>query len=123
MNIYLAESFDEKKILNSSSPKILRMHYFRSVSKEDLLKVWSVALKENGAGEDLKTSLEEFNKALIDVKEGTEITYLFNPDFLEIRNPDKTIKIEKAVFAKIVLSTWIGPKPPTTKLKNGLLGK
>ena len=122
--LYLVEkTSDESKILNSNSLKILKMHYFRSISKEDLVKVWEVALKENGAGPADKSSVEQFNKAVINVKDGTEISYLFSPNYLEIRNPDSTVKIERVGFAKILLSTWIGPNPPTSALKKGLLGK
>lgn len=115
----------ETEILDSDSARIIKMNYFRDISKDDLVKVWDIALAENcpGSCEPFKKAFEEFTAAVIEVKKGTEIIYLFTPEALEIRNPGATVKIEKAGFAKIVLATWIGPKPPTQKLKKALLGK
>ena len=113
------------KVLDAKTIKLLKIHYFTSISKEDLKKVWAVALLENcqDACAQFRTAFSEFDSATTDVKNGTEITYYFDPHFVEVRNSANTIKILKDGFDKVLLSTWIGPKPPTEKVKNGLLGK
>ncbi len=113
------------EILDSKTDKMIRMHYFREISKKDLEKVWLIALKENCKKdcETFEKAFSQFTDAVIEVKPGTEITYIFNSDYLIVKNPEKAIKIEKSQLAEIVLSTWIGEKPPTSSLKRSLLGK
>jgi hypothetical protein len=113
------------EILLQKSPKLIRMHYFRDIKKSDLIKVWNYVLNEECKPDCLsfQTAFKEFESSIVDIKEGTEISYYFDTQFVEVRNPDRTVRIEKENFDKVLLSTWIGKNPPTEKLKNGLLGK
>ncbi len=131
VDVYVAGLYTAEKskisdeILKLKTPKLMRMHYFRDVSKSDMIKVWKLSLNEacKPKCEEYQKAFKDFEESIIDVKEGTEISFYFDSQFVEVRNPDKTFKIIKENFDQLLLSTWIGNNPPTEKLKNGLLGK
>jgi hypothetical protein len=59
------------------------------------------------------------------MKKGEQMVVTYVPGTgttLAIRGKDK-VTIPGLPFAQAVFSVWFGPKPPTSDLKNGMLGK
>lgn len=123
--LYATEkSKDADQIINSSQPKIIKMHYFEKIGKEDFRKAWEYSFKQNCPKcEAFQPAITEFLDHLREVQNGTKVTYYFDPKYVEIRYSDKTLRVTKDNFAGIALATWIGKYPPTESLKEGLLGK
>lgn len=103
----------------------MKMHYFRDVGQGDARKVWKKSFESYCPPpcEKFKDSIEKFNSFVTDIKKGSEVTYLFTDNSVEIRTAAGSQKVEQPEFPKMVLATWIGKTPPTEKLKKGLLGQ
>ena len=118
------KSTNFKEILDSQTPKVLKMYYQRDLKQDDLKKVWMHSLNEvcRPKCDEFKEAINEFSKFVTDIKAGSESVYFFDRDTVEITENKKTLKISKSGFPRMLLSTWIGENPPTESLKKGLLG-
>jgi hypothetical protein len=72
----------------------------------------------------VKTDIERMLGALEPVKEGDQMVFTYVPGegtTLAINGKEK-LTIASPAFGPVLLSVWLGPKPPNADLKKGMLG-
>jgi hypothetical protein len=125
--LYLeAPSKDADAILASDQPKAIRMHFLRDLTKAQLVEAFQEGFEAN-AGEKAVTQKAKFDQMLAlvpDVKEGDTMTFMYVPGKgTTLQAGDKELGMfEGKDFADVVFSIWLGPKPPSEALKEGMLG-
>lgn len=104
------------------------MKMMRDVDGEKLRGAWTEGFANNNAPGDmpkLKARIERFNALFPDTEEGDLIEVDLNGASGVTVSIDGKPRgsVEGEDFAKAVLRIWLGPKPPSDDLKNGMLGK
>jgi hypothetical protein len=116
---------DAQAILASPQIKHVDLKFVRDVSAKDIREAWMNSAK-NSCAPDCGTVLPKFEKlngTMEDIKKGEMLSFSFLPGKTEIEVKGKLgIVIEGADFSRVMLSAWIGPNPPNTGLKEGMLG-
>ncbi len=132
IDIYVAGLYLEQKsqdpntIINSAGPKRLVLKFVHHAEKEKLTEAVKEGFENNGrSSKDLMTKINQFNSYLVEMKEGQEMHFDFLADGSTEVFVNKKHKgsIEGENFSQGLLAIWLGPKPPNTDLKQGLLGK
>ena len=117
---------DPQKIIASKSEKSIEMEYiYKNISQDDMVNGWKVSFKDNCHDcRKIQTIINEFYVSVGEKKSGNRITYQFGPFGVKVIENGKTVfESTSQSFAKVLLSTWIGAKPATKKLKKALMGK
>lgn len=124
--LYLtSKSQDPNAILQSSDPKVLKLFFKRDVSVSDIREAWKEGFQKNCQPlcEKANPDLNKLNSWMKDLKEGDQIQMTFLKSGLELQIGDEpTQSLTSSEISKIMLSIWLGPKPPNESLKTGLLG-
>jgi hypothetical protein len=127
--LYLEEQSDRPEtILDSDQVKHLRMHFvYKKVATKKLTDAWSEGLEANQPGRtaEFESSLARLNGWMEEMKAGDEMAFTSIPGSgirVEVKGQQKGV-IEDDAFAKAFWSIFLGEKPPTEKLKKGLLGQ
>jgi hypothetical protein len=129
--IYVAGLYLEKydsdadTILRSRERKLLDIRFLRDVDAENARKAWRDGFEQN-----CKTpcslnplDVQRFLAAIPSVHKGDETALLFTSRGVEVKfNGQPRGDIADPHFAETMLATFIGPEPPTTRLKRELLG-
>ena len=120
----LTHNSDE--ILKSPQLKRVQMQFLRDVDSLKIRETWQENMERNCGSkcESLKSQIAKlltfFDK---DVKKGDTMTFTFLPGKTEVHvGPELKGSIEGTDFATVALMSWIGPNPPNSSLKEGLLG-
>lgn len=122
------KSKDPAAILQSDSVKRLVLHFvYSEVSKAQMAEAWAEGFSNNlpDKGTSLKPQIDQFLAAAETMKKGEEMMVTYVPGTgttLSIRGQDK-LTAPGAEFGRAVFGIWLGPKPPSGGLKDGLLGK
>jgi hypothetical protein len=134
IDVYVAGLYLESKsgaaeqILESDQAKHIRMHFvYKKVAAKKLIGAWNDGIKNNAGAsmDELKSGLDQLNSWMVDLVKGDEMLFSSTPGkglTVEVKGENKGV-IEDAAFAKAFWSIFIGEKPPTGKLKQGLLGE
>ncbi len=124
--LYLeAASKDEKAILASPQVKHVEMKFVRDVGAKDIREAWSKSEKNNCGADcaSVRPKFEKLNAAMEDMKNGDTMSFSFLPGKTEVFVKGKpAVTLEGSEFARVMLSSWIGPTPPNEGLKKGMLG-
>lgn len=115
----------EATVLESAGGKVLHMHFFRDVGREDTVKVWDHYFAENCPAPCVlpQASIAAFKALVPETRAGDTQTYLFRAEGVEFLANGRTLgKVFGADFARLLLSTYIGRYPPTPELRAALLG-
>jgi hypothetical protein len=129
--IYVAGLYLERRtdnsdaILQSPDRKLLSIRFLRDVDAEHGRQAWRDGLQSNCTAPcSLDPSgVERFLGEIPAVHKGDESTLLFTPRGVEITLNRRPIgNIADPHFAQVMLATFIGPAPPTPRLKRELLG-
>lgn len=128
--VYVAGLYVEQKnadgaaIYNADAPKRIVLHFVRDVSntqiKEAIVDGFDPAAKQA-----LKAEIERFTSAFESFAVGDEMTITYLPGSgtqLNVKGQDK-LTIPGFPFARALFAIWLGDNPPSSSLKNGLLGK
>jgi hypothetical protein len=125
---YLEEkSGDAQKILDSDQAKLIRMHFvYKKVGAKKLVGAWNDGIKNNAASQmsQLKSGLDQLNSWMVDLVKGDEMVLTSIPGqglSVEVKGEKKGV-IEDEAFSKAFWAIYLGEKPPTDRLKQGLLG-
>ena len=131
VNVYVAGlylehlSHDAGAILHSPEKKLILVRFVRDVDAEKARDAWREGFEGNCrppchlAPGDVARFLE----AVPTMHAGDVSTLAFTPAGLEIATNGRSMgTITDPNFAHAVLATFIGPEPPTERLKSGLLG-
>lgn len=126
--LYLEEkSQDADEILAADRARRLSMQFVRSVGKEDQVKHWSEGFEKNSGADlpALKDRIKTLGSWMVDVSSGDTLALTYLPEkgtTVEIKG--KTVgTIPGADFGRAVFALWLGPSPPNSGLKDGLLGR
>ena len=126
--LYLEQkSSDPSSILKADSPKRIVMHFVRSVSKNQIVDAFNESFENNtpDAKQTMKAEIDQFLGALDSLNDGNEMlfTYLPGTGTTVAINGKEKLTITSPAFAPVLFSVWLGPKPPSSDLKAGLLGQ
>ncbi len=123
--LYLEKKSDQAdEILKSIGPKVIRLFPLYNISINDSIKGWKVAFEGNCENQCqiLDLEIQRFLKSLPEFKKKDEYLYTFtNRGVTYTLNGKEVFKSESPEFSKLLLSTWIGKKPPTEEARRGLL--
>jgi Chalcone isomerase-like len=124
--LYLEKkSADAAAIIQSDTTKRVVLQFvYGEVTRDQMVESFTEGFKGNAPGA-VTSQVDQFLAALEAMKKGEQLVVTYVPGTgttLTIRGRDK-LTIAGLPFARAVFSVWLGPKPPTSDLKNGLLGK
>jgi len=134
MDIYIGALYLEsrqsvaKTILNDTGAVSILMHFLHSeVSKDKITSGWTEGLEKNtppATMQALEPRLVIFNKLFRTVRKGDVIRIDYLPDNgTQVRiNGEWRGTVEGNDFFRAILSIWLGDKPVTKSLRNGMLG-
>lgn len=131
IKVYVGGLYVEKKtndataIIQSDAAKRVVLHFvYGEVTREQMVEAFDEGFKGNAPNAP-KAEVKQFLAAIETMKKGEELVVTYVPatgTTLSLRGKDK-LTIPGLTFAQAVFSVWFGPKPPTSDLKNGMLGK
>ena len=125
IGLYLeTKSFDSNAIIASDEHKRIRMVFVRDVSAKDLRDGWTTGFGDNyrDVG-SIQQEIATFNASMRDVKSGDNIVVDISGDTTKIVINDTLVdSVQGKTFQQALLGIWLGPKPPSSLLKEGLLG-
>jgi hypothetical protein len=126
--LYLQQkSTDANGILKSETPKQIVLKFLHSASKEQMTDAFKDGFGDNAAGANatIKGEIDRLVAGLDSVNVGDQMEFTFDPGrgtTLSI-NGKNQVTIVDAAFAPVLLSVWLGAKPPNADLKKGMLGQ
>jgi Chalcone isomerase-like len=113
------------RILQSDDMKLLDIHFIHDVSQEKAKQAWRDGFSNNCQSPcRLPTdAVDRFLAAVPAMRKGDRFSFLFSARGTDItENGQSFAHIDDRSFAKLILKTFIGPHPPTDRLKQELLG-
>jgi hypothetical protein len=131
IRIYIAGLYLERRndnpdaILHSPEMKLLDIRFLRDVDAEDARKAWQESFEQNCKAPCYLDRGDEqrFLTAVPSVHRGDESTLLFTSKGVHVTFNGRPMgDILDPHFAELMLTTFIGPVPPTPRLKRELLG-
>lgn len=126
--LYLEQkSSDASAILKADTPKQVVMKFVHSVSKSQMSDAFQEGFNDNSpeAAKTLKPDIDRLLAAIEPLKVGDQMAFTYLPGTgttMAINGQDK-LTIAGPAFGQLILSLWLGPKPPNSDLKKGLLGQ
>jgi len=126
--LYLPQkSSDADAIIAGAAPDRILMHMIYEVSKEQFSDAWEEGFKDNNPQDydALHDSIQQFIAYFGDSKKDDVITIDYVPAQGTQISWNGTFRgnIPGEAFHKALMRLFLGPKPPTTDLKDGMLGK
>jgi hypothetical protein len=126
--LYLAQrSSNAESILNSPEPKVLEIRFLRDVDAEEAHKSWRNGFANNCRAPECSVDqrdVDEFISRVPAVHAGDESQIVFTSRGARLTlNGQLMGNIADAHFAQVLLRTFLGPAPPTARLKRELLGQ
>lgn len=126
--LYLEQkSSDPAAIIKADAPKQIVMKFVHGASKSQMSDAFQESFNNNSpdAAKTLKPDIDRLLNALDAVKDGDQMVFTYVPGTgttMAINGQDK-LTIAGAAFGQLVMSVWLGPKPPNADLKKGMLGQ
>lgn len=124
--LYLTRpSRDADQILRSDDVKILEIRFLHDVTAEQGRKAWRDGFDQNCSAPCPIASrdIERFLAAVPAMSRGDSFTLEFTAGRVEVTANRRHIgTIADPQFARLILATFIGPRPATQRLKSELLG-
>jgi hypothetical protein len=124
--LYLSHrSSNAQQILNSKEPKVVRLTFLRDVSSDQVRDAWKDDFKKNCAPNcaALQPVFDQLVSKIPEAKKGDVFVYVFTPKGINIiRNGNEVDGANNPELAKAILSFWLGKEPPSTELKQAMLG-
>ena len=126
--LYLPQkSSDPAAILKPDVPKRIVMHFVRSVGKGDITEGFAESFENHSpdTAKTLKPEIDRLFAAIDSVKDGDELVFSYQPGvgISFAMGGNEKLTISNPAFAEMLFSVWLGPKPPNSGLKKGLLGQ
>lgn len=132
VNVYVgalyttSASHDPGPLIDPGTPAELILHFVRNVGVGDLRNAWSEGFERaaNAQMPSLSTRIAMLNSWMSDIKTGQRLTFIREPGAGVQVSVNGTVKgtIAGDDFSRALFSIWLGPEPPNTELKSGLLG-
>ena len=131
IKVYVGGLYLEKKtsdpaaiIQSDATKRVVLQFIYGEVTREQMTEAFADGFKGNAPNAP-KAEVQQLLGALETMKKGEQMVVTYVPGTgttLAIRGKEK-LTIPGVPFAQAVFSVWFGPKPPTSDLKNGMLGK
>lgn len=119
-------SRDGAAIAAANEHKRLVLRFVRDVSRDDLTGAFNDGFRRNAGGSlgALQARINRLNGWMGSVVSGNELTFTYLPGTGLRVHTGSTARgvIEGEDFARVFFSIWLGPNPPNTGLRRGLLG-
>lgn len=113
-------------VMAEQGPYRVVMHLLHDVSHKQFADNWMDDLKNNNPGimDKLGEQAKQFTTLFDDARKGDEIVMDFVPGTgMSVTHNGKLMgTVAGDEFARDVLHCYVGPNPPTEKLKKGMLG-
>ena len=112
-------------VLNDPAPKRIDLVFLRSAGQSDVVRAWRGAFELNCKVPCRMPScaVEQFLTAQRDVGEGDHQVLRFDHGMVSFTvNGRELLRQQEPDFARLVLETFIGHGPPSTKFRAALLG-
>jgi hypothetical protein len=126
--LYLEQkSSDPSVIIKANAPNRIVMQFLHSASKSQMANAFKESFNDNSpdAMKTMQADIDRLYGALDAVKVGDQMIFTYVPGTgttFAINGQDK-LTIAGSAFNPVLLSVWLGPKPPTAAVKKGMLGK
>jgi Chalcone isomerase-like len=126
--LYLEQkSSDANAIIKSDAPKQIVMKFLHGASKSQMTDAFDEGFRDNApdAVKTMKAQIDQLLGGLDAVKIGDEMVFTYVPgtgSSMAINGQNK-VTIADPAFGPVLLSVWLGPKPPNADLKKGMLGQ
>jgi hypothetical protein len=126
--LYLEQkSSDPAAIIKADAPRQIVMKFVHLASKSQMSDAFEESFNDNdpNAAKTLKPDVDRLLAALEPVKDGDQMVFTYVPGTgttMSINGQDK-LTIAGPAFGQLIMSVWLGPKPPNANLKKGLLGQ
>lgn len=126
--LYLEQkSSDADAIIKADAPSRIVMQFLHGASQSQMAKAFKESFNDNtpDAMKTMKPDIDRLLGALEPMKVGDQMIFTYVPGTgttLAINGQDK-LTIAGAAFRPVLLSVWLGPKPPTANVKKGMLGQ
>lgn len=132
VDVYVAGLYVEKKsksgktLMDPKMTKRLVLHFVRDVDRDDVVEAYQESFQK-AAGSKYgkhKADLKKLLSWMSAMKEGQNMTYTYVPGkgvTVSVNGKTKGT-IEGDEFSQIFFKIWLGPNPPNSGLKTGLLG-
>jgi hypothetical protein len=121
-----ARTSNAQQAINQDVPKRIVMHFiYKEVTAEQLNEVWHDGFASAPNGSAMKAQLNKLCSWMATVRTGDSIIL----DYVPGTGTTVTVKgakkgtIAGTDFMKALWSVYLGPVPPTEKLKKGMLGR
>jgi hypothetical protein len=131
IKVYVGGLYLEKKtgdagsiVQSDAAKRVVLQFLYGEVTREQMVEAFEEGFKGNAPSAP-KAQVQQLVGALETMKKGEQMVVTYLPGTgttLSIRGKDK-LTIPGLAFGQAVFSVWFGPKPPTSDLKNGMLGK
>lgn len=117
------------ELLGSDEPKLLRMNFVRSLSKEQLGRAWEAAVEANARyrQESTDASLSALQSLMRPVSSGDSLIFWIDPlRGIHVYAGGSDVEhrgfVPSGDFARLFLRLFLGESPPDPNLRRGLLG-
>ena len=126
--LYLEQkSSDPNAIIKADAPNRIVMQFLHSASQSQMANAFKESFTDNtpDAMNTMKPDIDRLLAALEPMKVGDQMIFTYIPGTgttFAINGKDK-LTIAGSAFNPVLLSVWLGPKPPTAAVKKGMLGK
>ena len=119
-----AKSSDAKAIIAADEPKRIVMHFiYSSVPADKMRETFNEGFAANG-GKAFTTQIQTLNGYMEDLTTGDQVVIDYAPGIgttVSVKGKAKGT-IEGADFMRALFAVYLGDSPPTSALKQGLLG-
>ena len=128
VGLYLEQkSSDPNAILKADAPKRIVMQFLHGASKSQMSDAFEESFNNNSAEamKTMKADIDRLLGALEPVNVGDQMVFTYVPGTGTIFaiNGKEKLTIGDPAFGPVLLSVWLGPKPPNADLKKGILGQ
>ena len=126
--LYLEQkSSDPGAIIKADAPNRIVMQFLHGASKSQMANAFKESFTDNtpDAMNTMKPDIDRLLGALEPLNAGDKMVFTYVPGTgttFAINGNDK-LTIAGSAFAPVLLSVWLGPKPPNADLKKGMLGQ
>ena len=122
-----ARRAQRRTVAASPDPKVLDIRFLRDVDAEQAHKSWRNGFANNCRPPECSVDqhdVEEFISRVPAVRAGDESQIVFTSKGARLTlNGQLMGNIDDPHFARVLLRTFLGPAPPTARLKRELLGQ
>lgn len=120
-------SSNPAQIVASDQVKLIVLRFKRDVGHDDITKAWSDGFSRNATVPltEIKPLIARLNSWMPSFDEGDTLAFTVTPGkgvAVDINGVRKGV-LGDDNFARSLVSIWLGPRPPTTALKTGMLGR